>query len=71
VGKPEGWRPLGRPRYRWEDKIKMELRAVGWEGMDWINLALHRDKSRAFVSVVMNLQVPSNAFSDTKNNQFY
>jgi hypothetical protein len=39
VGKPEGRRPLGRPRRRWEDNIKMDLREVGWGGMDWINLA--------------------------------
>jgi hypothetical protein len=44
VGKPEGRRPLGRPRRRWEDNIKMYLREVRWGGMDWINLALDRDR---------------------------
>jgi hypothetical protein len=44
VGKPEGRRPLGRPRHRWEDNIKMDLREVGWGGMDWINLAQDRDR---------------------------
>jgi hypothetical protein len=55
VGKPEGGRPLGRPRHRWEDNIKMDLREVGWGGMDWINLAQDR---RALVNAVMNLRVP-------------
>jgi hypothetical protein len=58
VGKPEGRRPLGRPRRRWEDNIKMDLREVGWAGMDWINLALDRDRWRAPVNAVMNLRVP-------------
>jgi hypothetical protein len=58
VGKPEGRRPLGRPRRRWEDNIKMELREVGWGGMDWINLAQDRDRWRAVVNAVMNLLVP-------------
>jgi hypothetical protein len=58
VGKPEGRRPLGRPRRRWEDNIKMDLREVGWEGMDWINLAQDRDRWRALVNAVMNLRVP-------------
>jgi hypothetical protein len=44
VGKPEGRRPLGRPRHRWEDNIKMDLREVGWGGMGWINLAQDRDR---------------------------
>jgi hypothetical protein len=57
VGKPEGRRPLGRPRRRWEDNIKMDLRE-GWGGLDWINLAQDRDKWRALVNAVMNLQVP-------------
>jgi hypothetical protein len=55
---PEGRRPLGRPRRRWEDNIKMDLREVGWGGMDWINLAQDRDRCRALVNAVMNLRVP-------------
>jgi hypothetical protein len=58
VGKPEGRRPLGRPRHRWEDNIKMDLREVGWGGMDWINLAQDRDRWTALVNAVMNLRVP-------------
>jgi len=58
VGKPEGKRPLGRPRYRWEDNIKMDLQEVGCGGMDWMSLAQDRDRWRALVNVVMNLQVP-------------
>jgi hypothetical protein len=49
---------LGRPRRRWEDNIKMDLREVGWGGMDWINLAQDRDRWRALVYTVMNLRVP-------------
>jgi hypothetical protein len=58
VGKPDGRRPLGRPRRRWEDNIKMGLREVGCGGMDWINLAHDRDRWRALVNAVMNLRVP-------------
>ena len=58
VGKPEGKRPLGRPRLRWEDSIKMDLQEVGCGGMDWIDLAQDRDRWRARVNAVMNLQVP-------------
>jgi hypothetical protein len=58
VGKPEGKRPLERPRRRWEDNIRMDLREIGWRGMDWIDLAQDRDQWRAFVSTVMNLRVP-------------
>jgi hypothetical protein len=57
VGKPVGKRPLGRPRRRW-DIIKMDLQEMGCEGMDWIDLALYRDRWRALVSAVMNLRVP-------------
>jgi hypothetical protein len=57
VRKPEGSRPLGRPRHRW-DNIKMDLREVGWGGADWIDLAHDRDRWRALVYTVMNLQVP-------------
>jgi hypothetical protein len=58
VGRPEGRRPLGRPRRRWEDNIKIDLREVGWGGMNWIELAQDRDRWQALVNVVMNLQVP-------------
>ena len=57
VGKPEGKRPLGRPRRRWEDNIKMDLREVGGGG-DWMELAQDRDRWQALVNKVMNLQVP-------------
>jgi hypothetical protein len=57
VGRPEGRRPLGRPRRRWEDNIKMNLQDVGW-GMDWIELAQDRDRWRALVNAVMNTRVP-------------
>jgi hypothetical protein len=58
VGKLEGKRPLGRPRRRWEDNIKMYLRDIGCCGMDWIDLAQDRDQWRALVNTVMNLRVP-------------
>jgi len=58
VGKPEGKRPLGRPRSRWEDNIKMDIQEVGSGGMDWIELAQDRDRWRAVVNAVMNLRVP-------------
>jgi hypothetical protein len=58
VGKPEGKIPLGRPRSRWVDNIKMDLVEVGWGDMDWIGLAQDRDKLRALVNAVMNLRVP-------------
>jgi hypothetical protein len=58
VGKPEGKRPLGRPRRRWENYIKMDLRGIGWGSMDWIDLAQDRDQWRALVNTVMNLWVP-------------
>jgi hypothetical protein len=57
-GKPEGKRPLGRHRCRWEDNNNMDLREIGWDGMDWINLAQNRDQWRALVNTVMNLRVP-------------
>jgi len=61
VGKPEGKRPLGKPRRRWEDNIKMDLQEVGCRGMDWIELDEDRDRWRALVNAVMNLRVPENA----------
>jgi hypothetical protein len=54
VGNPKGKKPLGRPRRRWVDNMKMDLREIGWDGMDWIHLAQDRDQWRALV----NLQVP-------------
>jgi len=56
--KPEGKRPLGRIRHRWEDNIKMDLQEQGCGGMDWIELAQDRDRWRAVVNEVMNLRVP-------------
>jgi hypothetical protein len=61
VGKPEVKRPLGRPRRRWEDNIKMDLQEVGCGGIDWIELVEDRDRCRALVNAVMNLRVPLNA----------
>jgi hypothetical protein len=57
VGKPEGKRPLGRPRFRWEDNIMMGLQEVECGGMDWIELAQGRDRWRGIVNAVMNLRV--------------
>ena len=59
VGKPEGKRPLGRPRRRWEDNSKMDLQEVGGSCGDWMELAENRDRWRALVSTVMNLRVPN------------
>jgi hypothetical protein len=58
VGKPEGKRPLGRPRRKWEDNIKMDLKEIGWGGNDWIHLARDGYQWRALVNRVMNLRVP-------------
>jgi len=58
MGKPEGKRPFGRPRRRWEDNIKMDLQDVGCGGMEWIELAQDRDRWQALVNAVINLQVP-------------
>ena len=58
VGKPEGKRPVGRPRRRWEDNIKTNLQEVGCRGKEWIKLAQVRDRWRALVNAVMNLRVP-------------
>jgi hypothetical protein len=58
VGRPEGKIPLGRPRRRWEDNIKTDLRQIGIDGANWIQLAQDRVQWRAFVNTVMNLRVP-------------
>jgi hypothetical protein len=58
VGKPEGKGPLGRPRCRWVDNIKIDLREIGWRGVDWIDLALDRDQWRALLNTEINLRVP-------------
>jgi hypothetical protein len=57
VGKPEGKGPLGGPRRRWEDGIKMDRREIGWGGVEWIHLAQDRDRWRAVVNAVMNIRV--------------
>jgi hypothetical protein len=61
VGKPKRNRPLGRPTRRWVDDIKMDLREIGWGGMDFIDLAQDRDLWRALMNAVMKLRVPYNA----------
>ena len=61
VGKPEGKRPLGRPRRRWEDNIKMDFQEMGGGGGDWMKLAQDRDRWRALVNAVMNFRVRLNA----------
>jgi hypothetical protein len=58
VRKPEGKRSLERPRLRWVDNIKMDLREIGWDGRDWTELAQDRDQWRALVNTAMNLRVP-------------
>jgi hypothetical protein len=58
VGKPEERRPLGRPRRKGVDNIKIDLREIGWNGMDWVDLGRDRDQWRALVNTVMNLRVP-------------
>jgi hypothetical protein len=58
VGKPEGKRPVGRPRRRWEDVIRMDLREIGWAGMGWIDLVQDRDQWRGLMNTVTNLRVP-------------
>jgi hypothetical protein len=57
MGKPEGKTPLGRPRCKWEDGIRMDLREIGWRSVDWIQLAQDRDRWRALVNTVMKLWV--------------
>jgi hypothetical protein len=58
VGKPEGKRPLGRPRRRWVDNIQMDLKEIGWDGVDSIDMAQDRDQWRALVNAALNLRVP-------------
>jgi hypothetical protein len=58
VGKPEGKRPLERPRHRWVDNIKMDLRETEWDGVDWIDRAQDREQWRALVNTILNLRVP-------------
>jgi hypothetical protein len=58
VGKPEGKRPLGRPRRTWVENIKLDLRGTGWDGMDWTNVAQDKDKWRVLVNMAMNVRVP-------------
>jgi hypothetical protein len=58
LGKPEGKRPLGTPRHRWMDNIKMNLREIGLDGMEWIHLAQDRDQWRSLVNTAMNFRVP-------------
>jgi hypothetical protein len=58
VGKPEGKRPLGRPRRKWMDNARMDLREIGWDGMEWIDLAQDRDQWRALMNTAMNHRVP-------------
>jgi hypothetical protein len=70
VGKPEGRRPLGTPRHRWVDNIKMFLRELGWSGMDRIDLAQDRDHWRALVNMVMNLWVLKNAGKSCTTGSF-
>jgi hypothetical protein len=58
VGKPEGKRPVGRPRRRWLDNIKVDLREIEWDGVDWIDVAQDRDQWRPLVNTVLNLRIP-------------
>jgi hypothetical protein len=74
VGRPEGKRPLGRPRRRWEDNIKMDLREIGINGANWIQLAQDRVQWRACVNTVMNLRVPLESrifFDKLSDNQLF
>jgi hypothetical protein len=58
VGRHEGKKPLGRPRHRWKDNIRMDFKEIGWEGVDWMHLVQDRDQWRALVNTIMNLRVP-------------
>jgi hypothetical protein len=70
VGKPDGKRPLGRPKRRWVDNIKINLGEIRWDGMDWINLAKDRDQWRALVNTVMTHRVPSHPGKFLSNSIF-
>jgi hypothetical protein len=70
VGKPDGRRPLGRPRRRWEDNIKMYPREVRWGSADWIDLAQDRDRWRALLYTVMNLRVAMSFLSSSGHFSF-
>jgi hypothetical protein len=61
MGKTEGKRQLGRPRCRWVDNIKIDLREIGWDDVKWIDIAQDRDRWRALVNTVLNLRIPLNA----------
>jgi hypothetical protein len=61
MGKPEGKRPLGRPRSRWDDNMQIDLQEVGWRGIDWIYLTQYIDRWQALLNAVMNFRVPLNA----------
>jgi hypothetical protein len=74
VGRPEGKRPLERPRGRWEDNIKMDLREIGIVRVNWIRLVQNRVQWRAFVNTVMNLRIPQESrifFDKLSNNQLF
>jgi hypothetical protein len=58
MGKPDGKRPLGRPRRRWVDDIKMDLREIGWYGVDWIDMDQDKDQWRALVNTELNFRAP-------------
>ena len=58
VGNRQSYRPLGMPRCKWEDDIKVDVKEIGWEGVDWMNLAEDRDKCRPVVNTAMNVRVP-------------
>jgi hypothetical protein len=68
VGTPKGKRPLGRPRRRWGDNIRLDVREIGWGGVDWIDVAQDRDQWRALVNTVMNLRVPVHTTSSYLSN---
>jgi hypothetical protein len=58
VGNPDGKRPMGRLRHRWVDNIKMDIREIGWDGMDWIDLAQDRDQWRTLMNTMVKFRVP-------------